>query len=79
MLKTRWVSVVHQAGRPMKPRTLVMFPEGEDEEVEAAEEEEDAEAEEEASLVLTRRAITRRRIFGAWNDRSVGIALPSTL
>ena len=79
MWRMKWAFVVRRAGRPRSPRTLVMFPEGEDEEVEAAEEEEDAEAEEEASLVLTRRTITRRRIFGAWNDRSVGIALPSTL
>ena len=59
MLKMRWVFAIHRVGRLMRPKTLVMFPEGEDEEVEAAEEEEeeeeDAEAAEEAPPVLARR------------------------
>ena len=49
--------VVHRAGRPRKPKTLVTFLEGEDAEVEAAEEEEEEEeaAEEEAHPALAQR------------------------
>ena len=57
MSRTRWVFVVHRAGRPRKPKTLVTFLEGEDAEVEAAEEEEEEEeaAEEEAHPALAQR------------------------
>ena len=50
----KWAFVIHRVGRLRTP-TLVMFPEGEDEEVEEAEEEEDVEAaEEEAPPILAR-------------------------
>ena len=57
MWKTRWAFVVHRAGRPRSPKTLVMLPEGEDAEVEAAEaaEEEEEAAEEEAHPALAQR------------------------